>query len=74
MMMQNAHMETMNSEMTPEMQTQCTEMMAKPEMQPRMKSMMKQPQMQSMMKQMLSSDPEFQQMMSDLVNSVDSVK
>lgn len=68
-MMKNGQMssEMMNS---PEMEKQCGEMMASPEMQQTMKGMMKQPQMQTMMKQMLASDPEFKQMMSDLVNSV----
>jgi len=68
MMMQNGQMspEMMNS---PEMEKQCGEMMASPEMQQTMKGMMQQPQIQTMMKQMLASDPEFKQMMSDLVNS-----
>lgn len=67
-MMQNGQMssEMMNS---PEVEKQCGEMMASPEMQQTMKEMMKQPQMQAMMKQMLASDPEFKQMMVDLVNS-----
>lgn len=67
-MMQNGQMsqEMMNS---PEMEKQCGEMMASPEMQQTMKDMMKQPQMQTMMKQMMVSDPEFKQMMSDMVNS-----
>lgn len=67
-MMQNGQM---SPDMTnsPEMQKQCMEMMAKSEMQQTMKEMMKQPQMQTMMKQMLVSDPEFKQMMSQLVNN-----
>ncbi len=74
MMMQNGQMETMNSEMmnSSEMQNQCTDMMSKPEMQKTMKEMMKQPQMQSMMKQLMSSDPEFKQLMSDIVKDVDN--
>ncbi|BBB89598.1 MAG TPA: hypothetical protein PKA28_14390 [Methylomusa anaerophila] len=54
-----------------EMQKQCLEMMKSPEMQKTMKNMMKQPEMQAMMKQMLTNDPEFRQIISDLVNSVD---
>jgi len=67
--MQNGQMspEMMNS---PEMEKQCGEMMASPEMQQTMKDMMKQPQMQTMMKKIMASDPEFKQMMSDMVNSV----
>lgn len=38
-------------------------------MQQAMKEMMQQPQMQTMMKQMMASDPEFKQMMSELVNN-----
>lgn len=70
-MMQNGQMspDMMNS---PEMQKECQNMMASPEMQKTMKDMMKQPQMQNMMKQMMASDPEFKQMMSDMVNNVDN--
>jgi len=72
MMMQNGQMgsEMMNS---PEMQKQCGDTMASPEMQQTMKGMMKQPQMQNMMKQMMASDPEFKQMMSDMVNNAGTV-
>ncbi|WP_371379105.1 hypothetical protein [Sporomusa aerivorans] len=70
MMMQQGQM---NQEMmsSPEMQKQCAEMMQNPEMQKMMKQMLQQPQMQTMMKQMLSGDPEFKQMLLDLINSVE---
>ncbi|MDU2065079.1 MAG: hypothetical protein E6713_09555 [Sporomusaceae bacterium] len=74
MMMQSGAMspDMMNS---PDMQKQCGEMMASPEMQQTMKDMMKQPQMLTMMKQMMANDPEFKQMMSDLVNNAtDEIK
>jgi len=73
MMMQHEQMspEMMNS---PEMQKKCSEMMESPEMQNMMHDMMKQPSMQSMMKKMIDSDPEFKQMISDMVNHVDDEK
>lgn len=60
----------MNSEMmnSSDMQKDCQKAMSSSEMQQAMKVMMKQPQMQTMMKQMLVSDPEFKQIMSDLIN------
>lgn len=69
-MMQNGQMSSdmMNS---PEMQKECQSMMASPEMQQTMKEMMKQPHMQDMMRQMMASDPEFKQMMSDMVNNTE---
>jgi len=70
-MMHNGQMspDMMNS---PEMQKECLNMMASPEMQKTMKGMMKQPQIQNAMKQMMASDPEFKQMMSDMVNDAGS--
>lgn len=71
-MMKDGQMGGMDHQMnSPEMQKQCLDMMKNPEMQQAMKDMMKQPEMQSVMKKMLASDPEFRQIMSDLVNSID---
>lgn len=70
-MMQSNQTGNMNSNMMNSSEAPCGEMTG-PEAQKAMKEMMQQPQMQSMMKQMLSSDPEFKQMMSDLITSADT--
>lgn len=57
---------------SPEMQKHCLEMMKNPEMQKHCLEMMKSPEMQTMMKQMLTNDPALKQMMSDLINSIDT--
>lgn len=62
---------TMNSDMMNSSENPCGEMNG-PEARQAMKEMMKRPQMQSMMKQMLSNDPEFKQMMSDLITNADT--
>lgn len=75
MMMEKGQMSNMDMKQmmnSPEMQKHCQEMMKSPEMQKHCLEMMKSPEMQAMMKQMLSQDPAFRQMMSDLVNSIDS--
>lgn len=70
-MMQNGSMGAMDPKMmeSPEMQQQCQDMMKNADMQQAMIGMMKQPEMQGMMQQMFATDPEFRQMMTNLVNS-----
>lgn len=54
-----------------EIMQQCLDALKNPEVQNMMKEHMRMPEMQNMMKQMLQNDPQFYQMMKDLVNSVD---
>ncbi len=57
---------------SPVNQQQCHDMQKDADMRQAMVGMMKQPEMQAMMKQVLAGDPEFRQMMLNLVNSAES--